>query len=243
MEWATGSRWRKAMIISLVFHGIVLMGVGWLAFKALLPVEVPETIIELELASEPEGAPMAAAAAAAPVQASQPATVPVPTPVVRQVQPEVADPDEVIPEPAVVVSDMAVVAVNTSADGSSGSAGGGDNGSGTGSGSGTSGSGTGAGGTGNDKGLIPPNVLSSRKPPYPERAKQNGQQGTVVLRIEIKENGRAGAVSINQSSGYELLDEAAAATVQSWRFVPAKNRSTGQSVSCFTTLPITFSLK
>lgn len=238
MEWATGLRWRKAIVISLVFHGIVLLGVGWLGFRALLPVAVPETIIELELASEPEGAPMAAAPAAAPVQASEPVAEPVPKPVIRQVQPEAVVPDEVIPEPAVAVSNMAVVAADTAAAGSGASAATG----GTGTGTGAAGSGTGGGGSGTDKGIIPPNVLASRKPPYPESARQRGQQGTVVLRVEIRENGRAGAVSIKQSSGYELLDKAAAASVQGWRFVPAKVRGTGKTIPCVTELPIVFQL-
>ncbi|HWR09206.1 energy transducer TonB [Sporomusa sp.] len=238
MEWATGSRWRKAMIISLVFHGIVLMGVGWLAVRALLPVTVPETVIELELASEPEGAPMPAAAAAAPVQTSQAVTAPVPTPVVRQVQPDVVVPDEIVSEPAVIVSSMAVVAVDSAAAAGGGQAGG----AGSGGGTGQSGTGTGAGGTGTEKGIIPPNILSKREPSYPERARQNGQEGTVVLRIEIRENGRAGQISVQKSSGYELLDDAAADSVQRWRFVPAKVRETGQAIACSTTLPIVFKL-
>ncbi|QDR79079.1 energy transducer TonB [Sporomusa termitida] len=241
MEWATGLRWRKAIIISLVFHGFVLLGVGWLGFKALLPVEVPETIIELELASEPEGAPMAAAPAAAPAQASEPVAEPVAKPVIRQVQPEAVVADEIIPEPAVEASNMAVVAADTAAAGSGESSATG--GTGTGTGTGAAGSGTGAGGTGTDKGIIPPNVLAGKEPPYPESARRNGLEGTVVLRIEIRENGRAGAISIQQSSGYELLDKAAANSVQGWRFVPAKIRSTGKAIACSTTLPIVFRLR
>ncbi|MBP2663437.1 MAG: hypothetical protein H6Q71_1385 [Firmicutes bacterium] len=56
MELAAGLRWRKAMVISLLVHSIVLTGAGWLVNKALLPVEMPpETLIELELANGPEG--------------------------------------------------------------------------------------------------------------------------------------------------------------------------------------------
>jgi len=240
MTGETGLRWRKAVIFSLVFHSIVLVGAGWLTAKALLPVETTETLIELEFASEPEGAPPPASSPeAVPAKSSQPAVASVPTPVVQQQQPQIQT-EAVVPEPAVAVSRLTVTDVDSAAAGSGQAAA-------TGGGrTGTAGTGSGAGsgsGQGNGKGMIGPSILSQKDPPYPERARRERQEGTVVLQIEILANGRAREVRVKQSSGYELLDKAAVDSVKSWRFVPAKNRATGKAVECVTSLPIVFKLK
>lgn len=243
MTGETGMRWRKAVIFSLVFHSIVLVGAGWLTAKALLPVETTETLIELEFASEPEGAPPASSPEAAPAKSSQPVVASVPTPVVQQQQPQI-QPEAIVPEPAVAVSKLTVTDVDSAAA-DSGQAAATDSGA-TGGGTGAAGTGSGAGsgsGQGNGKGMIGPSILSQKDPPYPERARRERQEGTVVLQIEILENGRAREVRVKQSSGYELLDKAAVDSVKSWRFVPAKNRATGKAVACVTSLPIVFRLK
>jgi len=240
MDWVAGSRWRKAMVLSLLLHSIVLTGVGYLAGKAVLPVPMPETLIELELASDPTSPSLAAIPASAAVAPSSQEMVPQQqqtNPVAEQMmQAAVVD----------VSSAMAVVAVDSSTIASAGT---------TASPAGTLAAGDGnpaAGVTGSSSGsvestgaareIIPPGILSRREPNYPEKARQAGIEGTVVLSIEILENGRAGEVSIYQSSGSELLDDAAAAAVQRWRFVPAKVRGSGQSIACQTTLPVVFKL-
>lgn len=232
MDWGAGSRWRKAMVISLLLHSIVLAGAGWLAGQALQPEPTPETLIELELTDGREGPLLAdtePAAANQPFVPDLPRSTPVqPVPVA---------------EPVVAASDMAVVAVDNSAVAASAPAAGGGSSSGTSTGIGVSGAGQGAGGSGKPGGVIPPGILSRREPNYPEQARRAGIEGTVVLKIEILETGRAGEVTIHRSSGSELLDEAAAAAVQRWRFVPAKVRETGQSIACQTTLPVVFKLK
>jgi protein TonB len=43
-----------------------------------------------------------------------------------------------------------------------------------------------------------------------------------VLRIAIETNGSVGNIEVVESSGYELLDEAAVAAVKRWKFVPEK---------------------
>lgn len=52
-------------------------------------------------------------------------------------------------------------------------------------------------------------------------ARRLGQQGTVTLEITVGSEGKAKKVRVAQSSGHQSLDEAAAAAISKWRFVPA----------------------
>lgn len=239
MDWAAGSRWRKAMIISVLFNSIVLAGVGYLAGKAMLPVPIPETLIELELAGDEQ--------ASLPMAAAPPAAVPASQEIVPQLSQPIPAAESAAQEAVVAISALAVVAVDTDAIATTGTPTGvtatavtGSGEPGAGAADGNLGSGA---STDTAREVIPPGILSRREPNYPEKARQAGVEGTVVLKIEILENGHAGQVSIYQSSGSELLDDAAAAAVQRWRFVPAKVRGTNQSVACQTTLPVVFRLK
>ena len=56
-------------------------------------------------------------------------------------------------------------------------------------------------------------------PPYPDEARRRGWEGRVMLRVAIDENGRAGVPSIEESSGYALLDRTAADWIRRrWRW-------------------------
>ena len=238
-------RWRKALTVSMVLHCVILLGLGWLAGKALLPVEPPETLIEVELASGPDrGQPAPAAAPSAPQVRPVSAAPSMPQPVAQTPVAETVTP-AVVQEAVVAVSAMTVTSVESSTAVIGGGNGGTDSGGGDGSGGGTAGGqGSGGGGGGNSQArdIIPPEILSRREPVYPEQARQQGTEGTVVLRIEILTNGQAGRVSVHRSSGSDLLDEAAATAARRWRFVPAKVRGTGQSIAVYTTTPVTFKL-
>ena len=59
------------------------------------------------------------------------------------------------------------------------------------------------------------------KPEYPERAIREGWEGTVLLEVLIDSHGRPERVSINRSSGFAVLDQAAREAVKNWRFRPA----------------------
>lgn len=83
--------------------------------------------------------------------------------------------------------------------------------------------------------------LNNPRPAYPMVARRMGYQGTVVLDVEVLANGRAGDVKLHQSSGYDILDNAAIQTVKSWRFTPA--RRMGQPVTKRFLAPIKFSLE
>ena len=67
---------------------------------------------------------------------------------------------------------------------------------------------------------------SDRPPVYPEIARRRGQQGRVVLHVNVSAEGMPVAVTVAESSGYASLDTAALAAVQQWRFVPATRGGT-----------------
>lgn len=83
--------------------------------------------------------------------------------------------------------------------------------------------------------------LNNPLPAYPMVARRMGLQGKVVLNVEVLESGKCGEVSVFQSSGHEVLDEAALQTVKSWSFTPA--RQGGHAVTRWFKVPIVFSLR
>jgi protein TonB len=83
--------------------------------------------------------------------------------------------------------------------------------------------------------------LNNPIPAYPMAARRMGWQGRVVLNVEVLANGLPGQIKLHQSSGHEVLDNAALQAVRSWRFVPA--RQGGQVVTQRFLVPIPFILK
>ncbi len=66
----------------------------------------------------------------------------------------------------------------------------------------------------------------NRPPPYPVEAEVRGEHGAVTLLIHVSESGVASAIDVLESSGYEILDQAAVAAVRKWHFHPAHERRT-----------------
>lgn len=58
---------------------------------------------------------------------------------------------------------------------------------------------------------------------YPSAAIRLNQTGTVILSVQVLENGRVGEVRIEQSSGYARLDESAMREARLWRFKPGSH--------------------
>jgi TonB family protein len=83
--------------------------------------------------------------------------------------------------------------------------------------------------------------LSSPPPRYPELARGRGHEGTVFVEADVDERGVPSAVRVRQSSGHTMLDEAAVAAVDKWRFRPAL--SAGKTVPRRVIVPIEFRLK
>lgn len=226
------SRWQKAAIISLLCHIFFFASAGYLSAHVLSTPVIPEQYVELELMNESQvevpHTPTQAATAASPI-ASNPSLVKTEsiTSTVKST-------------PTTSVSSMSMAYTDspssTTTDSASGETSSNNNPTTNGASSPSSGS------KGKSGGIIPPSIVSKTDPPYPQSARQDGQEGTVVLKIEILENGRAGNISVSRSSGHESLDNAAVATLREWRFAPAKDRDSGHVISCYTTLPISFRL-
>lgn len=84
-------------------------------------------------------------------------------------------------------------------------------------------------------------IDSVTPPPYPPRAARRGEEGTVLLRVDIGADGVPYAVAIEQGSGSTLLDRAARQHVLAkWRFHPAM--LDGRPVAATARVPIAFSL-
>ncbi|BBB92131.1 MAG TPA: energy transducer TonB [Methylomusa anaerophila] len=229
-----GFRWRRAVMISVIFHIFLLAGSGYMAARLVTIPAVIEQYIELDIANEPQIEEPRQNTVAADPQ-TLPASVAQPVPpasAIRQARPATPAPQ------AASVADTSPAAAETPAVT-------GDNeihnapAVPAGSGSSTAGN---TGGGGNGGGVSPPSILAKVEPVYPKSARQAGIEGTVVVKVQILENGRPGSVAVARSSGYEMLDDAAIAAVREWRFVPAKDRDSGQAVVCYTTMPVSFHL-
>ena len=83
-------------------------------------------------------------------------------------------------------------------------------------------------------------IRNRTDPVYPSASRRAGEQGTVVLKILIGEDGRARDVQVAQSSGFSRLDDAAVDAVRKWRFTPSVQ--SGAVQGGWVTLPVTFRL-
>ena len=87
----------------------------------------------------------------------------------------------------------------------------------------------------------PARLIKSERPDYPQTARKEGSEGTVVLRITIGAGGDVEKVAIQESSGFPALDESAAQSVKTWQFDPAKVGD--DPISSAVDLPVKFDLK
>jgi protein TonB len=78
-------------------------------------------------------------------------------------------------------------------------------------------------------------------PEYPLIARRRGFQGTVVLEVMVKPNGRVGELRVLKSSGYKVLDRAASASVREWIFIPAIKGN--EKIEMWVRVPVSFQLK
>src|SRR5216684_4388825 len=93
--------------------------------------------------------------------------------------------------------------------------------------------------------VLPPQPIgglaSNRKPDYPPAARLRGQQGLVVLRVEVSAAGAPLSIAVVSTSGHTVLDKAALAAVEQWRFKPATQA--GTPVTGAVDVPIQFRLE
>ena len=81
-----------------------------------------------------------------------------------------------------------------------------------------------------------------RSPPnYPARSRRLNEQGRVLLRVELGEDGRVSGAAVKTSSGFPQLDEAAVNAVKIWRCKPAMQN--GLAVPAVALQPFVFILE
>ncbi len=99
--------------------------------------------------------------------------------------------------------------------------------------------GGGGGGAGGGK-FARPDYGTNPLPKYPPLAREKGYEGTVYLRVLVQADGRVGNLSIDRSSGHEVLDRAAVDSVKEWTFLPAQKGE--KRVESWVLLPVKFKL-
>ena len=83
--------------------------------------------------------------------------------------------------------------------------------------------------------------LNNPRPSYPAISRRMNEQGKVVLRVFIDEQGQPQQLEINKSSGFERLDKAALEAVKRWKFVPGKRNGVPEGM--WNIVPINFVLE
>ena len=83
--------------------------------------------------------------------------------------------------------------------------------------------------------------LNNPAPNYPAISRRLGEEGMVLLRVQVTADGAADTVELQTGSGSSRLDEAALEAVKKWQFVPAKRGE--QSVSASVVVPVRFSIE
>jgi len=83
--------------------------------------------------------------------------------------------------------------------------------------------------------------LNNPAPAYPAVSRRLGEQGRVLLRVHVDQQGSPITVTLRTSSGHERLDNIALETVRRWKFVPARRGE--EAVSAWVIVPIVFNLR
>jgi TonB family protein len=88
---------------------------------------------------------------------------------------------------------------------------------------------------------ILPDYLSNPPPRYPESSRLAGEQGVVLVRVDVATSGNVNRVLLGRSSGYPALDRAAVEAVKGWKFHPAS--AAGIAMTSEVTVPVRFELR
>jgi protein TonB len=97
------------------------------------------------------------------------------------------------------------------------------------------------GGVARSSSLIPRQVLHNPKPNYPMLSRKLREQGLVMIKLCVNQNGFVDEASVSKSSGFKGLDKSALTTLSQWRFLPDSS-NLNDSSQCFQA-PIYFSLE
>jgi periplasmic protein TonB len=86
-----------------------------------------------------------------------------------------------------------------------------------------------------------PVAVQNKPPRYPREARRRGWEGQVILKVLVRGDGSVEDLRVIESSGYDVLDDAAARALRRWRFEPAFRF--GQPVRGEIDIPVVFQLK
>ena len=86
-----------------------------------------------------------------------------------------------------------------------------------------------------------PDYLHNPPPDYPEDARINHQEGVVILLVDVGQDGNVLKVTLQRSSGYRRLDEAALRAAKDWKFKPGS--AAGQPIRSKVEVPVRFKLQ
>lgn len=67
-----------------------------------------------------------------------------------------------------------------------------------------------------------PFYLKNTPPMYPEISRRRGEEGVVILNVQVDERGEVVSVVIKDGSGFNRLDQSAVKAVERWKFNPAR---------------------
>lgn len=88
---------------------------------------------------------------------------------------------------------------------------------------------------------VPPAPKQTIKPKYPKESRQRGEEGDVLVEVDVTDRGSVTSVRVVRSSGFPALDAAAKKAAQKAKFTPAK--AAGKSVPTTARLTLSFRLK
>lgn len=248
-----GSRWGRALAVAVAVHaGGLAAGLAFAAHPVERVVEPEPELVLLTFRPPPPasgGQPrQAAKERAARARVARPvveprAVVPQPLP---EPKPEVVEPPKPEESPA-VAQDESLPESDSGARTESGPgpvvAGGVAGGVEGGVQGGIVGASGGAGdAVGLGQVLRAPAVLKQPRPEYPRRARSDGIQGLVLVRIIVGTDGEVETEHTRVIRSIPSLDAAAISAVNRWRFTPAIGRL-GRPVRVILELPVQFSLK
>jgi len=84
-----------------------------------------------------------------------------------------------------------------------------------------------------------PEAIEKFAPDYPDEARENRIEGTVIVQALVGRDGRVKETRVRES--VPALDAAAVAAISRWTFKPAKTR--GEPVAVWVAVPVKFTLK
>lgn len=92
--------------------------------------------------------------------------------------------------------------------------------------------------------ILPPQFdaayLRNPEPDYPALSRRLREEGRVVLRVLVTEEGTPQQIELRQTSGHPRLDQAALEAVRRWRFAPARRGA--DRLAAWVLVPLAFSL-